>query len=1412
MALSIDRIVPLRLMKAKLFYPTAKINDKFHDSVVFIMAKSVDDTISFLKNNTFLVNNGYFTSYYTEKDFKFILQEAYKYEKNIQTMLESDNGQHDVLLNDYFIKNEKSKLFYPDSVDDIIFKEDFGITQNYSNIFRKLLYEKRITNQKEIMDFYDTVKSKVPFIKHTYPQLHLYRRRNLIIDWSYYTEAFMKNNYLHMDKGIDLFHHFLTHFIIDKRLKSIGYTRKTLFIPVDSWSKNISGNIWDYTKNINPISMIYRLIKMKKNLAKDWTGISFFFVNKNGYFTVDFNDLTQLDLPKFTQLINKLRYDEMSNAGEELVVSKLTGDIKDTDDGSNKDSDIISVQVGGDIPEDDGGIDDVEMQQIKSAIDNINTTAKSNTPVINKTRKERMEKLNKEFRESTFDGKKVKDILNTYYNAPEELKKDTIPIDSLNKEWNDITFTNFDKEYNLDNDVLAILNTLLSKSHPISIVSLTKEDSSTYENYTETYHVKIEDAKGTRSELVFELPKFIDNRFMKLGGNIKTLNGQLILMPIIKTAEDTAQIVSSYNKIFIRRVSPMNGSKTTKFVNRLTKTLNKYPEDGKLKIFAGDSSFIMSKYVIPMEFRDLGGLYSIIKCKDGSYISFNIDKNKELEKKIDSKYNPKTDMIIGYDASTKKTLYAHNEYIAKTIVEFLCSKDDKFKEIFDGTKASDKLAYSEASILSSRIPVIIVMAFSEGLQKAMTKGKVKYQISEKRPKADDTHSVIRFKDGFIIYEDSDPKASLLMSGLSLVDTENYSIGDMDNKDMWVDVLDDFGGRLKADGLNNFYDCMFDPMTIDVCKRYNLPYDYVEALAYASGLLADTEYNKHTDISGNRMRTNELIAGYLYKSITKAYATYANQMRHTGKAKLTMKPNEVISNIMQDQGCSDLSILNPLLEAEAAKTLSFKGLSGMNSDRSYQLDKRTYDKSMLGVIGMSTGFAANVGITRQASINSSIRDTRGTIETPKDDKLNTLNMLTVYEGLTPYGTTHDDPMRTAMGFIQTTKHQMRVKKSSPNLITYGTDEALPYMTSNVFSYKFKGKKGKVIDVTDDLIIYKNLDDNTIHSVSLKEEVMKNSDGGFYVTVKLSPIVKKGDILKYNDILAYDKSSYSKANASSKDQKNISYNIGTLAKIAIMCTDEAYEDASIINERLSDALTSEYCVCKNKSFKADTNVYNIVKKGQEIKEGDSLIVFQNAFDDKDANALLKNLADDEVDMMNDFGRIKIRSKITGVVQDVRIYRTCDIKDLSPSLKKIVTEYESGIKKQIDKLKKYGLSDEEIKQKVEPNYKLPQEGKLKITPEGVMIEFYIKCVDKMGIGDKLVYNTAIKGTIKSMMPSGEEPYTDFRKDEPVDALLTSASVNARMAVSIITSGVLNKLLIEATRKCKDILGIPWENLNNK
>lgn len=400
----------------------------------------------------------------------------------------------------------------------------------------------------------------------------------------------------------------------------------------------------------------------------------------------------------------------------------------------------------------------------------------------------------------------------------------------------------------------------------------------------------------------------------------------------------------------------------------------------------------------------------------------------------------------------------------------------------------------------------------------------------------------------------------------------------------------------------------------------------------------------------------------------------------------------------------------------------------------------------------------------------------------------------------------------MTYIQSSKHSMRTKKSAPLLITNGADEAMPYMTSSTYSVKAE-EDGKVIEVTDDYMIieYKTEvadggnasvteDMSKFRMINLKETVKKNSDGGFFVTVKLDTELKVGKSFKKGDIIAYDRYSFSKVS----EDDNLAYNLGTLTKIAIMNNDEGFEDSTSVSDWLSEAMASEVVTMINTPpLSKVTNIYYMPKIGSPIQEGEPLIIYQNAFEEDDANNLLKYITDK--DLVSDLGRIHIRSKYTGIVQDIKIYRTCEISEMSDSMAKIVKDYEKEIKNKRSMYKKYGIPGENM---LDPDYIVPQTGKMKNCPDGIIIEFYIKYNDKLGVGDKLVAQSANKGTIKDIFPKGMEPFTADHPDEKIDAVFAARSFNARMVTSVFVSGAINKVLVELDRQVKDILDLDYIN----
>lgn len=1190
------------------------------------------------------------------------------------------------------------------------------------------------------------------------------------------------------------------------------YNEKIIYIPVSKWFRLSNGLIGS---SKTPLGAICRYIKQNPSeFKKKFSGFTFIFYNENKESFALYPD--QYKASEYETLINLFTILTSNHAIHHLTgVDNEKSPIKDIKDKNKEDKEELEAKKQDLIDAITAAAETSESEE--EALSKLNSDEyvkellveleeeDDGRPKFNNARTSRIAKLNDEFLKKDINGRTIEDILNNSEKI-DEIPSKHLKVSSINEEWDDVKFINFQDIYDINADIFSILKSFSSKSYPVSVVDIKVEDTSNNMDYIDTYTVIMEDGFGKRSTLVFDIPKFKNNRFMRLRGNEKVMSGQLLLLPCIKTDEDTVQCVSNYNKIFIRRHGLQGRSYPTS--DKLSKALRKIPANSTaIKVYYGDNKAICSKYELPADYIDLASQINRIETKkrtyyfdqDVYYTKFNADKKFGIPYSIN-----KIDGSINY-YKNKDSLLSFE------IANELIQEDGNFYDIYNKIKTASRLNYSEASILSNKIPLAVVIGYSIGMDGMLNKIVNKFEYISKGSRYDpDIEGIIKFSDGYIKYPIT-YASSILLNGLSVCPTENYSIQDVNKRSMWLDFLDEFGGRILSDGLDNFVDLFIDPMTEEVCKHCKIPYEYFDMLIYANNLLADNKYNRHTDISGNRYRTNEIVAGYFYKAIAKSYVDYKTQVKRGRKVGISMKRSAVIDGIMLDPMSSDLSILNPLLEIEASNSVSFKGLSGMNSDRSYGLDKRTYDDSMINKLALSTGFAANVGINRQTTIDMDIEGKRGYIKQTNTDDISISKTFSMSEAVTPFGTTRDDPFRSAMTFIQTSKHSMRTNKSMPLLITNGADEAMPYISSDTFAYKAKDD-GEVIEINDNgymIVKYKNTinteDSKSFdhEAINLNEEVKKNSDGGFYITLKLDTDLKAGSRFKKGDIIAYDKSSFSNKNG---EDDNLSYNIGVLAKIAILNTDEGFEDSTAISNWLSEAMATDVVVEKDKDLSKNTNVYSMVKVGQEIQEGDPLIIFQNSFDEKDANFLLKNITDS--DYVSDLGRVKLKSKYTGVIQDIKIYRTCEFDEMSDSLKKIVKEYESNIKKVKKIYKQYGTPGENL---LDPDYKMQPTGIMKNNPDGVKIVFYIKYNDKLSVGDKVVAQSANKGVARYMFPEDLEPFSEYRPNEKIHALFAARSFNARMVTSVWVSGAINKCMIELDRKVKDIMGIEYGKIED-
>lgn len=1049
-------------------------------------------------------------------------------------------------------------------------------------------------------------------------------------------------------------------------------------------------------------------------------------------------------------------------------------------------------------------IDDLsDDREFKDLLIDINDVAADDSIVdISPTRAARLNELNDKFLNSTIDGKAVKDILNGFNSAEEtDVETTDLKLSSPNKEWSNMKYMNFDKNYDLNADIIAAFNHFTKVTRPIGIRSMVAEDISTSEDALIKYTAECEDYRGKRFTIKLDIPKMVDNR-MLLRGNSKSIQTQLFNLPIIKVDFNTCQIVSNYNKIVISVFNNNVAGRTDPHASAIIKALSKC-DDKNIVITVGDNSKVSNKYELPVDYIDLSSVYTSIETPNYIYY-FDQDRIRSLYDIDESKGLP-----YGYNKIEKTVMYyrmgADYDTLSSQIADQLrWDNSIKFKDVYESIKWTNSGAYSRCKIYNAEIPLVVVCAYLEGLTKTLNKAKINFVISENLPKEirnNLDYICIKFSDGYL-YARASYDAVMLLNGLKDCSTEIYSISDIDNKVMYYEFLDDFGGKSRADGLDNFYDCMIDPITFQVLEHYKLPTDFITVLLYANSMLCDNKFIRHTDTSSRRIRRAEQIAAYTYQALADGYGAYSKSLKHGRETTISIKETAVIDKILLSPITSDDSTLNALGAVETTNAVSYKGISGLNKDRAYSLDKRIYDPSMLNVLGTSTNFSAQVGITRQATMDMNIEGTRGYIKqiNGDTDKMDSAKSLCATEGVTPFGSTHDDAMRTCMTFLQTSKHALRTEESDPLLVTCGADEAMPYMTLDKFAFKSK-KPGVVKEVTDDYIIVE-YNDGTKDFVDLKMSVEKNSAGGFYIPLKLDKAegISVGKKIYAGTILAYDKKSFSN---SVGESDNIAYNIGKLSKVAILSTDDGFEDSGICTERLSKALSSKIITKVDHVIDKDCNVFYMAKVGDHVEPEDNLFVWQSAFDDEEANRLATVLSQDIISD-SELGKKTIKSNVTGTVVDIKIYRTVDVKDLSPSLQKIVKAYEAPIRELKSKMDSENIDSSSLRS----NYKLDPTGKLKKAQEAILIEFYLEYTDRVATGDKLVMFSANKEVVKSVIPDSLAPTSEYRPNEPIDTLVSQISIDKRIVTSTLVLGGCNKLLVELDRSVKDILGIKYDD----
>lgn len=1249
----------------------------------------------------------------------------------------------------------------------------------YNLHYKGMLYNKRYNERRydEREEIYDLIRKETNRRIYNQVTISPSENRNLLFDLSYYLELFEAYcKKLQLTKKISVFWEYLKSIIINSNYN--GYKHRFVLIDAEQWQ--LTSSLKENIKN--PVYLMYYTLLRYPQYLEDFD-IDFIFYYGNRILKVHPSDLTDRGKKHHIVFRNEMKklyagtshlVDEISDEGKlssaeaELVanesiekslksensyVDSISSTIEAELDSTDQVSRKISAHVANatkKVMEESTIKNPAEMEkeiekEAESEIDNdkalleeiYKTNQRKRVPTSPKS-SARDAELKKKQQDIVIKGLTVKELQKKNAKNIEIPVKDVrSSLSTTNPNMGQLKFNNFDETYTkelMPTDITNVILSLNDKSIPMYVRDIKVEDTSDELNYKETYTIYLEDANRQRHTVKVDIPKFIDNRFMYIGGNKKIIKKQNFMYPVVKTGPDTVQIVTNYNKMFIRRTD----TKSLGSLTRLEKLVRSNDDFRKLFI-NGNASYTNSQYVTTLEYDEISK--SFVQFKSGKCHFFFSQDEAEQDREKRNIPEKKGFMYIGVDKNgkpvfinteTQKT--SDGSFIIEKILE---NTNESIQTEYRKIKLPKRLMYAHVKVMEQFISVMMLLCFWEGMTKVLKKLNVSYTLVDKLPsELPASKSYIKFADCYMVYDETIP-ISLLMNGLNVIDTSAYQITDMDQEIPYANYFKSVYGKFAImNALMNFYEFTIDPITKEVLEDINLPTDLVELMIYAVSLLADSQFIPEIDQSLSRIRSNEIIPAILYEALAKNYINYRNS---NGRKKFAIPQDIVIKNILALKTVEDYSTLNPTLEVEASHAVSVKGFRGTNLERAFTVPKRSYHPSMTGIIAPGTSPDGSTGISKTLTLEPSITSLRGYVEI-KNDKLGELkdvNLFSPGEMTIPLGAYLDDPTRLGHA-IKQSKHVIPVKKSSPVLISNGMEEEIRFKLSSDFCVN-AAESGEVIKIDEEnkimIVRYKS---GKHQAVKLSGTIVKNAGGGFFLSNILKTDLKEGDKFKNNDVLAYHKDFFTNSR-----YNNCRMNMGTLTKVAIMSTYNTYQDATMITHKLSEDAATEMCFEKKVVVGKNANVEYMVKVGDTISVGESLITFDTSYEDTDLNALLANLGEEDKESVKANSRNDVPSKYSGVIEEIRLYSTVDLDELSPSLKKIVGDYYKKIKKRNALLTQYdpesansimkcGMLCTETTKKVSPNKFGTIKGEK--AEDSVVIEFYIKHSEPLEIGSKL------------------------------------------------------------------------------
>lgn len=540
---------------------------------------------------------------------------------------------------------------------------------------------------------------------------------------------------------------------------------------------------------------------------------------------------------------------------------------------------------------------------------------------------------------------------------------------------NQSSLTVFDTQYIdkvLDRDVMGMI--VGFQQSGVAVTKLHAEDFQDISNHYRVYTVELTPVTGKQSTLKVKVPVVQADGTVLSGGVRYYLKKQRSEVPIRKTSPTRVALTSYYGKTFIDRAESVVVNYDHWLANQVT--ILGLSRDASTVTEMRVGEVFDSTTRTPRVYSALGKRFTSFTAA-GIPLSFNYNRRVELygdQSKLEQQFDG---VVVGRHESMPVLMRQDNSLVRSDGTH---TTELGTIETLLGLPASKRpVEMATMSIFSESIPLGIVLGYKLGFSTLLRTLNVKPRRVEngRQLNMNDNEYRIRFKDCSLIFDRTDVKATLIISGLNARHRSvvKYDLAQFDKPDVYLNIIEDYGLTIRyTREIDNLYDMFIDPITRELLLDMKEPTDMVLLILRGAELLT-TDY--HNEEEGTRYKGYERIAGTVYKQLMLAYRQKQTRP-FANRLGIEMNPEAVWMACMMDTAMEVSDDINPIHNLKQKEIVTFGGTGG-RSAKTMVKRTRQYRNSDVGVISEATVDSGDVGVITYLSADPKFNSIRGTFD-------------------------------------------------------------------------------------------------------------------------------------------------------------------------------------------------------------------------------------------------------------------------------------------------------------------------------------------------------------------------------------------------------------------------------------------------